>query len=364
MAAKWTVGHTSTVLCLNANSEGLVASGAESGELAIWSSDGTCVGQVKLEEQEDVACVAFSPLCPSRFYAAHGEKISIWDSRCLKIPTDLFHINEDEINCLRVNETDALLAAADDSGAIKIFDLMNRKVSRTLRRHTNICSSLSFRPGRPQSLVSCGLDMQVMLWNLQKARPLFVINLQELAHEEEEQQQNQQATQLLNPPLAHSITVARCGNIFATGAEDGKVRVFRVAGTKFEQEAVLQGHSMGVSHVHFLDLPSHPYYLVSGGNDGKILLWDFESLEQNKVLQKSFHRRNRKNSKKGQYQKMDTSDTTESHKDQHSDSSLPKMSINHGEKVNWLCATEANDVWKLLVADQTNTISVYSLPEF
>ncbi|XP_043925551.1 WD repeat-containing protein 53 isoform X2 [Protopterus annectens] len=161
MAAKWTVGHTSTVLCLNANSEGLVASGAESGELAIWSSDGTCVGQVKLEEQEDVACVAFSPLCPSRFYAAHGEKISIWDSRCLKIPTDLFHINEDEINCLRVNETDALLAAADDSGAIKIFDLMNRKVSRTLRRHTNICSSLSFRPGRPQSLVSCGLDMQI-----------------------------------------------------------------------------------------------------------------------------------------------------------------------------------------------------------
>lgn len=363
MAVKWTLGHSSAVLCLNANSEGLVASGAENGELALWSNDGTCVGQKKLEEGDDVAYVAFSPLCPSRFYAAHGEKISIWDSRCLKLPTDLYHINEDEINCLCVNETDALLAAADDSGAIKVFDLMSQKVIRTLRRHTNICSSVSFRPGRPQSLVSCGLDMQVMLWNLQKARPLWVVNLEELAQEAEEQQ-GKQATQLLNPPLAHSITVARCGNIFATGAEDGKIRVFKVAGTRFEQEAGLQGHSMGVSHVHFLDFLSHPYYLVSGGNDGKILLWDFENMEQTNVPAKSFPKRSRKKNRKGQYQKTDSSDDLTSYKDRHKDSPLPKMNIQHGEKINWLCTTEASGLWKILVADQSNVISVYSLPEF
>ena len=71
-------------------------------------------------------------------------------------------MNEEEINCLSLNETENLLASADDSGTIKILDLENKKISRSLKRHSNICASVAFRPQRPQSLVSCGLDMQVM----------------------------------------------------------------------------------------------------------------------------------------------------------------------------------------------------------
>lgn len=161
MADKWTGGHSSSILCLNANTEGLVASGAERGELTLWDGGSTPAGQLQLPKADDVTSVVFSARHPTRLYTSHGETISLLDVRSLKEPIERFHVNEEEINCLSVNETESFLAAADDSGAIKIMDLENKKVSRSLR-HSNICSSVVFRPQRPQSLVSCGLDMQVI----------------------------------------------------------------------------------------------------------------------------------------------------------------------------------------------------------
>uniref|UniRef100_A0A8C0RPG5 Anaphase-promoting complex subunit 4-like WD40 domain-containing protein n=1 Tax=Canis lupus familiaris TaxID=9615 RepID=A0A8C0RPG5_CANLF len=222
MAVKWTGGHSSPILCLNASQEGLVASGAEGGDLMAWGEDGTPLGHTRFQGADDVTSILFSPSCPTKLYASHGETISLLDVRSLKGSLDHFHVNEEEINCLSLNETENLLASADDSGAIKILDLENKKVSRSLKRHSNICSSVAFRPQRPQSLVSCGLDMQVMLWNLQKARPVWITNLQE--DEAEEMESPQSPGQLLNPALAHSVSVASCGNIFSCGAEDAHAR--------------------------------------------------------------------------------------------------------------------------------------------
>lgn len=128
---------------MNVNSEGLVASGAERGELTLWDGGGTPAGQLQLPEADDVTSVVFSPCCPTRLYTSHGETISLLDVRSLKEPVECFHVNEEEINCLSVNETDNFLAAADDSGAIKVMDLENKKVTRSLR-HSNICSSVVF----------------------------------------------------------------------------------------------------------------------------------------------------------------------------------------------------------------------------
>lgn len=43
---------------------------------------------------------------------------------------------------------------------------------------------------------------------------------------------------------------------------------------------------------------------------------------------------------------------------------LPKLSIEHGEKVNWLLSTKIKGYRNILVADQTSCISVYPLKEF
>lgn len=173
MAQRWTGGHTGPVLCIGAASgdEGVLASGAEAGEVTVWTQEGTLVSQLRLKSREDVTCTVFSPTSPGLLYVSHGETVSVLDPRCLKEPVkELKDVGEDEINSLSVNETGAALALADDSGAIRVVDLQTDKVNRTMRKHTNICSSVAFRPQRPQSFVSAGLDMQV------RAAPFFVLS--------------------------------------------------------------------------------------------------------------------------------------------------------------------------------------------
>ncbi|XP_025846055.1 WD repeat-containing protein 53 isoform X1 [Vulpes vulpes] len=358
MAVKWTGGHSSPILCLNASQEGLVASGAEGGDLMAWGEDGTPLGHTRFQGADDVTSILFSPSCPTKLYASHGETISLLDVRSLKGSLDHFHVNEEEINCLSLNETENLLASADDSGAIKILDLENKKVSRSLKRHSNICSSVAFRPQRPQSLVSCGLDMQVMLWNLQKARPVWITNLQE--DEAEELESPQSPGQLLNPALAHSVSVASCGNIFSCGAEDGKVRIFRVMGVKCEQELGFKGHTLGVSQVCFLP---ESYLLLTGGNDGKIMLWDVSS-EVEKKQKSPTKPTHRKKTKRAAYTKQSGNTHVPVAGEEEHGKIIPKLSIEHGEKVNWLLSTKIKGYQNILVADQTSCISVYPLKEF
>uniref|UniRef100_A0A4W6CRU7 WD repeat domain 53 n=1 Tax=Lates calcarifer TaxID=8187 RepID=A0A4W6CRU7_LATCA len=229
MARQWSEGHSSSILCVGASvgPEGLLASGSEGGEVTVWSQEGTILGRLTLPGEEDSTSVVFSPAVPGQLYVSHGDTVS----------------------------------------------LPGGKVCRTLRRHTNICSSVAFRPHRPNNLVSAGLDMQVMLWGLQKTRPLWTLNLQDVAEEEDDHQQR--PGQLFNPPLAHCVSVASCGNVLACAAEDGRVHVMRIgSGSKLEQQGAVKAHSQGASQAHFVSFLSHPYWLVTGGNDGQVALWD------------------------------------------------------------------------------------------
>lgn len=163
MARQWCEGHSSSILCVGASGgpDGLLASGSEGGEVTVWSQDGTVVGRLTLSDEEDSTSVVFSPAA-SRLYVSHGETVSVLDPRNLKGPAEEFQgAGEEEINALALNETGSALAVADDSGAVRVLELPGGKVCRTLRRHTNICSSVAFRPHRPNYLLSAGLDMQV-----------------------------------------------------------------------------------------------------------------------------------------------------------------------------------------------------------
>ncbi|XP_057264352.1 WD repeat-containing protein 53 isoform X2 [Pezoporus wallicus] len=194
----------------------------------------------------------------------------------------------------------------------------------------------------------------VMLWNLQKARPLWTTNLQEC---EAQEKSPQSAGQFFNPPLAHSLSVASCGNLFGCGAQDGKVRIFRVTGVKFECELEFQGHSLGVSQVLFMP---GAYWLLTGGNDGKVLLWDVNSDigKQLKSPAKSLQRRKAhapaSTRKDGKLNKVTSNEHTRV---------LPKVTIEHGEKVNWITCAEIKGSKRVLVADQSSSVSMYPLPE-
>lgn len=164
MAKQWSEGHSTSVLCVGASSgpEGLLASGSEGGEVTVWSQEGTVIGRLALSGEDDSTSVVFSPAAPGQLYVSHGDTVSVLDPRNLKGPVEEFQgAGEEEINALALNDTGSALAVADDSGAVRVLELPGGKVCRTLRRHTNICSSVAFRPHRPNNLLSAGLDMQV-----------------------------------------------------------------------------------------------------------------------------------------------------------------------------------------------------------
>lgn len=164
MAKLWREGHSTAILCVTASPgpEGLIASGSEGGEVAVWSQEGCVLGRFNLPGEEDCTSVAFSPSAPDLVYVSHGKTVSSLDPRNLNGTVEEFvGAGEEEINALALNESGSTLALADDSGVVRILELPGGKVCRTLRRHTNICSSVAFRPHRPNNVVSAGLDMQV-----------------------------------------------------------------------------------------------------------------------------------------------------------------------------------------------------------
>ncbi|XP_021437295.1 WD repeat-containing protein 53 [Oncorhynchus mykiss] len=384
---QWCEGHSTPVLCVGASGgpEGLLASGSEEGEVTVWNQEGTVLASLRLPSGDDVTSAVFSPAAPGLLYVSHGETVSVLDPRSLKgAVEELQGAGEEEINSLALNETGSALAVADDSGVVRVLGLPGGQVNRTLRRHTNIVSSVAFRPLRPNNLVSAGLDMQVMLWSLQKTRPVWTLNLQEVAEEEERHQHK--AGQLFNPPLAHCVSVATCGNVLACAAEDGRVHLMRVgSGSKLDRQGAIKAHSQGASQAHFLSFLPHPYWLATGGNDGMVALWD---LSQNPVVTVEdkgkpqaapVHRRRpnarakaklqaqakpqqaKEETKKEREEVEEGSSVDQSPGTEEALKSGPKLSFSHGDKVNWVCPTLLRGEPSLVVADQSPNLSVYSL---
>lgn len=225
---------------------------------------------------------------------------------------------------------------------------------------------------------------QVMLWGLQKTRPLWTLNLQDVAEEEDDHQQR--PGQLFNPPLAHCVSVASCGNIVGCAAEDGRVHLMRIgSGSKLEQQGAVKAHSQGASQAHFVNFMSHPYWLATGGNDGQVALWDISKHPvvtpdgKAKTGGTAAPRRKGKSKAKRKEQSQDKAKTsakveTEKEEAQEEEAAAgaeevteeksgPKLNISHGDKVNWLCPAVLKGEPSLVVADQSSNLTVYPLSQ-
>lgn len=92
------------------------------------------------------------------------------------------------------------------------------------------------------------------------------------------------------------------------------------------------------------------------------MIWDVSS-EVEKKKKSPTKQTHRKSTKRATYTNQDgNTNTSVTHEEQ--GKILPKLSIEHGEKVNWLLSTKIKGCQNILVADQTSCISVYPLNEF
>ena len=210
----WIGGHKTSVLSLDVNKEGILASGGED-ELCVWSKDGlsqTKLSYPSLEDSKEINSVCFCAKNPERLYASCGNKIFGYDLRNLSSTVCEFEFNQDEVNQVAIHDKGNYLAACDDSGEIKVIDVQSGKLFKSLKnKHENICSSVQFRPNRPWEIVSGGMDFRIVSWDYSSGRVLQELNVQELGGDSSE------GAYFVNPPFVHSIHMAGNGRMFAAG---------------------------------------------------------------------------------------------------------------------------------------------------
>jgi len=334
-------GHTKTVLTIaSTNSPDVrLISGAENGELAIWSVDGSCCHQWQIADADgDISSVACSDICSNFFYVACGVKIYGYDLRNLSSCATSYDVNEEEINEITLNEKENFLAAAEDSNNIKVINLTDSKVFKTLRKHTNICSSVRFRPHRPWELLSGGYDSKLIQWDFGKSRACCIMDMQEMGCVPDELD-----SYVVNPPFVHSIAISLTGNTVAVGTENALVHLFDASKRTLQLRHTLRAHTQGVSQVH-CPVFAPDKFVVSGGNDGRICVWDLECSSSSSVAS------NGSISSNGQAVSLSGVSPA-----------LVKEII-HTEKVNWIiCAASANRNF-IVVADNSTDPVLFPFP--
>jgi len=223
----------------------------------------------------EVVSLCSHPEDTNLFFVATDKYVHFYDERVsLTAHQHKFVENADEVNRIQTNKQ-GHLAACDDAGEIKIYDLKTNSVFRSLRRkHTNICSCLTFLPeSRSDELITGGLDSQLFVWDYKRVKVLQSINSQELLSE-----LGDDSVYMFNPPLVYGVDIAADGKTFAAGLGNGTLQLFKVLKGKriLAPYAVLNRHSsVGVSEVSFVkpQATDSSSYLVTGGNDGIVNLW-------------------------------------------------------------------------------------------
>lgn len=338
-----TGGHTASVLCVDVDiSATFIASGSEIGELCIWKPDGTLVTKI---ENSDTGCTSlcFSKVKENILYASFDDQVKVYDLKNLSEPLECFHVNQEEINQMVLDEKEKYLAACDDSGEIKIIDLQDKKVFKTLRlKHTNICSTVCFRPRKPWEIITGGLDCKLIHWDFSRPKCINQFNMQELQSVNAEGD-----AYMFNPPLVHNLSSSFDGHYLAAALENGHVAVFDMTRRNIRELYSLHAHSQGTSQVHFLSNTK----LVSGGNDCAVCIWDLEKANQvdDEELLTNGHAT------------MNGHSNGQDSRNESVSEACKIAEIQHIGKINWMKPFNLQDSDKLAIADQSPNVTILSL---
>mmetsp|Transcript_2998 Transcript_2998/g.8468 ORF Transcript_2998/g.8468 Transcript_2998/m.8468 type:complete len:383 (+) Transcript_2998:222-1370(+) len=371
-------GHTDTVLCCEvAPSKQQLASGSEDGSLALFDLR-TNVQAVRLVPAclggEPVLSVTHHPKDDTKMFMSSGDRVLGVDLRSVGgegsentgdkgIYSSWQVTSNEEVNQVAVDSKGKFLAAADDNGDVTVFDLQKNEVRRMLSGiHSSIASSVSFRPHRPWEVCSGGLDSVMVRWDFSSGKHLQLWDMGGEAV--------QDGNQMFNPPHVNAIAVPTTDKrpfcrMVAVARGDGSIVVYdadatprpvkapgrgsssKRGSTGPENEArahgpVKQGlmccldrscggHTSSAAHVTFPQWASGSQVL-SGGNDCRILLWDWQRAEVNTLG------------------------------DEASKASTQALlcSEHIGSKINWLATRDAG-AENLYISNTTEKIAIYSV---
>ncbi|KAF8092937.1 hypothetical protein N665_0395s0002 [Sinapis alba] len=350
-------GHKATATCCISSRDrpGLVVTSGEDGRVCWFDLRCKDVQFTIDVGTEPVPSLCFKTGCNEDIlYASHGNEIKSFDVHMLSAgsrkPLESYSYNKDEVNQVVCNGRSSFLASADDSGDVKIIDIGQKCLYKTLRAgHTSICSSVQFIPWRPWEVITGGLDSKLVLWDFSKGRSQKIIDFSSDTH-------SSSSGQCLNPAFVHSIAVPemdmvdKLGKICAVARGDGIVDLINTeselsrkgtskgsssssnnnnVGKRVCLDYSVGGHKAAVSCVAFSHFQEKGRFLISGGNDKTVKIWDCVRC-------------------------LDSDDDSNNKRD------FLHLNIDLSKKVNWLC-TNQSDSENLVVCDTTRVVKVYSI---
>ncbi|XAR59275.1 hypothetical protein NMG60_11015023 [Bertholletia excelsa] len=312
-------GHKATATCCISSRDrpGLIASSGEDG--CICWFDMRCKDVVFILDvgNDPISSLCFKPGNEDVIHVSMGSEVKMFDVKlaaswkCLQI----YNYNKEEINQIACNSRSSFLAAGDDGGDVKIIDINQHCLYKTLRAgHLSICSSVQFLPWRAWEAITGGFDSKLVMWDFSKGRPYKILDFGA-----PDPNCGVSTGQSLNPAFVHAIAVPevdiadRLGKVCALARGDGVVDIIdieseretvrsktrskpqkrsqaRAGGNtlcadseaqdlngrkKMQLDYSLGGHTAAASCVAFSMFGEKGKLIVSGGNDKMVKIWDW-----------------------------------------------------------------------------------------
>ncbi|EPS67361.1 hypothetical protein M569_07414, partial [Genlisea aurea] len=354
-------GHRGSASCCIASrfSPGIVATADEDGCVCLYDLRcGDAVLSIDVGKGRPVSSLCFKPGKEDFVFISTGNEVKCFHMHMAASYKELhsFVFNEDEINQVVHHPKSSFIAAADDSGGVKIIDVHQKCLNKTLRAgHENICSSVQFIPWRPWEAITGGFDSKLVMWDFSRGRPNKFLNFGIGAD----------SGQVFNPPFLHALAVPdldiadQVGKVCAVARGDGVVSIIDIeaelaAGktepskikrnnskstvktsppvdrrvTNLDLDYSMGGHTSSVSSVAFSSFGEKGKLVVSGGNDKSVKVWDWNR-------------------------------AYDSGRSSIADNIL-RLDIGLQRKVNWICTTPC-DSENLVVCDTSKTVKVYTV---
>lgn len=162
-------GHKGPVTSLDLGHEQLLASASEDRSVRLWDlrthrAVQGCSGAFS----DAVTCVRFSPHNTNIVLCCSEQSLYEIDLRQGMIVREAKEIlrMENDISSFDVHQKQAgIVAVADDSGIAKVVDTATKRVVKHLHHvHSNICSSIMFRPNAQWELITGAMDGILCHW--------------------------------------------------------------------------------------------------------------------------------------------------------------------------------------------------------
>lgn len=255
-------GETKQHLSVEQDNPSLVAASADGksfaevteGKLFLWNSNGEAKRAVALPSQPAVSALALS---------ADGQLVAVGSDRNVTLLSPTGEVVKNlqgqggTVSRLAFSENQQLLAGADASGTVKIWNVANGRIETTLT--AGEATTMAFSQNG-QTLAIATRDHIISLWNVKSGVLQAKLRKQE--------------------SVINTLAFSANDQWLASGSDDRTIVLWEAATGKSKR--TLKGHEQTVSALAF---SRDGRLLASGGGNGSVVLWEVETGKLNRILE-------------------------------------------------------------------------------